>query len=197
MNISDEQCLQQVEAQMDRVFTLEDLRVLFRHHTDSGLYKLIQKLERQGSLVKMMRGIYARPEADLKRVCQRMLPEAYLSCGTALAKHLLIGSIPRKQVYAVRVGRPRTYQTPLGRVHVFSIKPSLYFGFQIEEGLRYADPEKAYLDAWYFRFKGARLSFDPSVDVAFADLNPHRLREYLSAYNARFVHYINRNGGLG
>lgn len=196
MNITVEQSLQQVENQIDKVFTLDDLRVLFHTYSDSGLYKLIQKLERQGGLLKIMRGIYVRPNADLNRICQRIVPEAYLSCGTALAKHLLISSIPQKKVYAVRVGSPKTYSTPLGKVRVFSIKPELYFGFSVERGMKIADPEKAYLDAWYFQFKGAKLSFDPSEDVAFEDLNRSRLSQYLEAYDTRFVTYFKSKGGI-
>jgi len=197
MDISIEQSLQHVEDRIDRVFTLDDLRVLFHTYSDSGLYKLIQKLERQGSLLKVMRGAYARPNADLRRICQRIVPEAYLSCGTVLAKHLLIGSIPQKQVYAVRAGRPKTYSTPMGQVRVFSIKPELYFGFSVVDGLKIADAEKAYLDAWYFQFKGTKLSFDPSEDVAIEDLNRNRLRRYLAAYDSRFVTYFKTNGGMG
>lgn len=195
MNVSIEQSLQQVENQINRVFTLDDLRVLFAAYSDSGLFKVIQKLERQGGLQKIMRGLYARPGADLLRICQQIAPEAYISCGTALAKHLLIGSIPKKQVYAVRVGSPKTYRTPAGQVRVFSIKPELCFGFSIVDGIKLADPEKAYLDAWYFQFKGATLSFDPGEDVFPEDLNRSRLQKYLAAYDARFVTYFKSNGG--
>lgn len=197
MNITSEKKLLNADEQVNKVYTLDDLRILYHEYSDSGLYKLIQRLESQGSLLKLTRGYYASPGADLKRVCHRVHPEAYLTCTTSLAKHLLIGSIPQKQVYAARVGRPRKYETPLGRLTVFSIKPELCFGFALEEGLRMADPEKAYLDAWYFTLKGARFSFDPASDVAVEDLNRTRLEEYLSAYDRRFIQYFKNQGGLG
>jgi hypothetical protein len=188
--------LAQIAPDVNQVYTLEDLRVLFGEYSDSGLYKLVNKFISQGVLTKMVRGVYAGEGAQLFRVCQRLHPEAYFTCTTALAKHLLIGSIPQNQVYAARVGRPRRYQTPLGAVNVFSLKPELYFGFAIEEGLRIAEPEKAYLDAWYFTFKGAKFSFDLSTDVACEDLDFKRLNEYLSKYDRRFIQYFKNKAGL-
>lgn len=197
MNMTKEQKLLSVSDQVNQVFTLDDLRILYGEYSDSGLYKLIQKLEAQGTLQKVMRGLYASAGADLKRISQRVHPEAYLTCTTSLAKHLLIGTIPQKQVYAARVGRPRKYFTPFGVINILSLKPELNFGYIIEEGLRIADPEKAYLDAWYFTMKGNTFSFDLSSDVAVEDLNRTRLRAYLSAYDRRFIQYFKNHGGLG
>ncbi|MCC5848646.1 MAG: hypothetical protein JJU29_11170 [Verrucomicrobia bacterium] len=194
--MTNEKRLTQIAPDVNQVYTLDDLRVLYGEYSDSGLYKLVNKFISRGILTKMVRGVYAGEGADLFRVCQRLHPEAYLTCATALAKHLLIGSIPQKQVYAARVGRPRRYQTPLGAVNVFSLKPELYFGFKIEEGLRIAEPEKAYLDAWYFTFKGAKFSFDLCSDVAREDLNRKRLDAYLALYDRRFVHFFRNKGGL-
>ncbi len=196
MNISDEQKIETLAAEMDQVFSLGDLRVLFHENTDAGLYKRLNRLEARGFLVKIIRGYYARPAARLERICQRVQPDACLTAGTVLARELLIGTVPARSVQAIRVGRPRTYETPFGNVRILSVKPTLYSGFAVEDGLRYALPEKAFLDACYFTYKGHRFPFDPATDVDMSRLDAGRLRGFLPFYDRRFLRFYERIWGL-
>jgi hypothetical protein len=55
--------------------------------------------------------------------------------------------------------------------------------------MRRALPEKAYLDAWYFQYKGRRLPFDLLEDVDRERLDADRLAALLADYEIRFQSY--------
>lgn len=176
--------------QLDGVFTLPDLRVLFYRNSDIAIYKRLEVLVREGSLVKIKPGIYALPTASLVAISQRLLPRSYISTGTVLAEALVIGSIPARRVQAVKVGRPRVYRSSMGIIEHLSIKPGLFFGYESRNGALYATPEKAFLDVCYFLSKGRRFSFDPLEDVNLDVLDRARLDEYLKRYDRKFISFF-------
>ena len=85
----------------------------------------------------------------------------------------------------------------LGTLEYLSIAPKLFFGFEPVDGIRRATPEKAYLDACYFTFKGRSLSFDIDTDVDRSRLNAGLIEAYLTKYDQRFVTYYRRVVGDG
>lgn len=180
---------------LDGVLTLSDLKVLFAGLSEPGLFKKLNVLTREGVLIKVKRGLYARPSATLEDVSQRIEPQSYLTAGTAMAKAMLIGSIPARRVTAAKVGRPRAYVCALGAIRHLSLKTELFFGFERAGNLYVATPEKAFLDTCYFQFKGHRFSFDPDTDVDIGVLDGLRLREYLAAYDRRFIAYFTKIWG--
>jgi hypothetical protein len=193
MNLADYQKFMAVSASMDGVFTLADFRVLYGSDSAATRFRKLEDLVEAGELLRVKKGLYARPDADLRRISQRIAPDSYLSLGTVLAAEGLIGSIPARRVWAVRVGRPRSYDCTLGRIEHLSIAPGLCVGWTLREGLKWADPEKAYLDAWYFSYKGRNLSFDLLEDVDRDRLDAEKLAAYVSVYDRRFqVYYRNQ-----
>ena len=110
-----------------------------------------------------------------------------------MSRHLLIGSVPARRLQAVKVGVPRTYSCALGEIEHLSIAPRLYFGFTVENGIRLATPEKAWLDACYYRFKGRAFSFDLDTDVNREKLDEALIFKYLAEYDSRFRAYYDRN----
>ncbi len=109
MNAKDWQLLETHLPALDGILTLPDLKVLFARLGEPGLFKKLNVLTREGVLIKVKRGLYARPSASLEAISQRIEPRSYLTAGTALAKAMLIGSIPARRVTAAKVGRPRAY----------------------------------------------------------------------------------------
>lgn len=187
MNFMDWKLLERHSAAQDDILALSDLKVLFGALGDPGLFKKLAALTREGALIRVKRGLYARPSASLEAISQRIEPRSYLTAGTALAKAMLIGSVPSRRVTAVKIGHPRTYVCALGEIRHLSLKPELFFGFEQMGNQHVATPEKAFLDACYFRFKGHRFSFDLDTDVDTAALKKSRLADYLRAYDRRFV----------
>lgn len=183
-------------AQVDGILTMPDIRVLLSGLGEDGILKRLRALVREGILVKVKAGVYALPTASLEAISQRLARNSYVSTGTVLARSVLIGSIPSRRVQAVKVGRPRTYRCALGIVEHLSVKEDLFFGYEERDGVLYATPEKAFLDVCYFVSKGRRFSFDPVADVNLTDLDPKRIREYLRAYDRRFVSFFDARWSL-
>ncbi len=193
MNTDGQERLGKWADEFGGVFTLGDLRVLNGELSDAGIYKKVERWVANGILMKVKRGLYALPSASLAAISARIEPAAYVSAGTALSRHLLIGSVPARRLQAVKVGVPRKYSCPLGDVEHLSISPRLFFGFTVENGIRMATPEKAWLDTCYYAYKGRAFSFDLDTDVDRAKLNDARVAEYLAAYDSRFRAYYDRN----
>ena len=195
MKYIDTQKILQWSRDLDGVFSMSDLKVLFGEVTESALYKKLNSLIEEKFLVKVIRGLYATPEASLEVISNRLNPSSYISMGTILAKNIIIGSVPSKKVQAVKVGRPRVYECALGTIEHLSIAPGLFCGFKIINGIKYADSEKAFLDACYFFYKGRQFSFDLDSDINKEALNSLLILTYLKKYDTRFVSFFKRSWG--
>lgn len=186
--VTDEQLLQPLTALQRGVLSKADLQTLLAERHPAAFARRVRGLHRTGALRRFVRGWYVTPDFDLATLSQRLAPGSYVSFGTVLARQLLIGSTPERQMMAAKVGRTRTYAA-LGVeiVHV-GIAPHLDFGHRAVEGVNYADAEKAVLDVLYFHLRGRRYVFDVYSDIAFDKLDMGRVRDYLERYrNPRFV----------
>lgn len=192
MKYQDAQKIIQWASDLDGVFSMSDLKVLFSETTEPTLYKKLNGLIRQQLLVKVLRGLYATPGTPLDVISNRINPDSYVSTGTILARNMVIGSVPKRKLQAVKVGRPRTYTFELGTIEHLSIAPALFCGFNVKNGIKVAEPEKAFLDACYFFYKGKRFSFDLDTDVNQEALNPERIKAYLQKYDPKFVSFFRR-----
>ncbi len=195
MDVAIHQAVERWAGELGGVFTLADLRMILGDRTEAAMYKRLSGLVDAGSLIKVKRGIYATPGASLSSISHRIDPTAYISTGTILARHALIGSIPARRVQAVKTGRPRIYRCALGIIEHLSMIPRLHFGFTTVDGIPCATPEKAFLDVCYYTYRGKRFSFDPASDVSVSDLDRKILTGYLTCYDKRFVNYFNRIWG--
>jgi hypothetical protein len=181
------------KEELDGVFTLPDLKVLLREKSEATLYRTIAGLVETGALIKVIRGIYATPEAELPTISSRIEPKSYISTGTVLAKKALIGSIPGRRVQAVKTGRPRTYRCELGTIEHLSLSPKMFFGYEARDGMLWATPEKAFLDVCYFTYRGKQFSFDPGTDVDIERLDFDVIDKYLEVYDPRFSDFFKQN----
>ena len=192
MKAADLQLIDRLTDDLGGVFALSDLKVLFGAQTEASLYKKLQSCIGEGVLIKVKRGFYARPDASLRTVSARICPNSYVSLGTVLADSAIIGSVPGRRVQAVKVGVPRRFTCSLGTIEFLSITPRLFFGVSLVDGIGLATPEKAFLDACYFTFKGRKLSFDIDTDVDRSRLDSGVLEQYLTEYDSRFVAFYRR-----
>jgi predicted transcriptional regulator of viral defense system len=115
--------------------------------------KLLARLAASGHVARLGRGRWGFKD----RIDPFALPEyltepypSYVSLQSALYHHGLISQIP-SVVYAVSLGRTKTYGTPLGTVSVHHIQPSFFFGYTParKSGGKIATPEKALIDFLY------------------------------------------------
>ena len=114
---------------------------------------LLARLAAAGPLVRLRRGVWARPD----KIDPLALPEfltaplpAYVSLQSALYLHGIISQVP-SVTYAVTLARTRRYATALGVVSLHHVQPAFFFGFETQgdAGGRLATPEKALVDFLY------------------------------------------------
>ena len=169
------------------VYSTSDLAVLLERPHPSRLTEAIDLLIRQGVLLRLRRGLFVdrlhgyRPDvAGL-----RWVAPSYLSAETALDRHRLCqtGILPFTYVTTRLISRRALAARSLeGHQFVYRrLAPHLFFGFQPDDGLLLAEPEKAVLDFLYFWYKKQRSVLAPQ-DIDFAALDSARYRRYVRAY---------------
>lgn len=177
--------------ELDGVFTLQDLEVLFKDYSRSAFYRVLNKLISAGELISIKRGFFATKDAELSAICSRIYPQSYISTGTVLSQDMIIGSIPARKIQAIKKGVPKVFKTALGTIEYLSINSRLFFGFERKGNANWATPEKAFLDACYFYYKGKKFSFDLIKDVNTDLLDFRTIDSYLKNYNKRFITFFN------
>lgn len=183
--------IQEWAPKMNGVFTCNDLRILLNQQNDVILHRQIKNLEEGGVLRRFKKGFYTVKEFDPKVLACRMYPDAYISLGSILAEKLLIGSVPAKTTYAVKTGRARMFSGSGMTISYFGISPGLLFGYSVDNGVRRATAEKAFLDTLYFHQKGRRFSFDFYTDVDTTRLDIKLIKSWLPKYkNGRFISFV-------
>jgi hypothetical protein len=194
--LSDARTLRRLAEAQRGVFSKADLQTAFGDRHPLGFVRRVNSLLAAGDLERFTRGWYVVEGFDPVTLSQRIAPSSYVSFATVLARALMIGPSPRNRVMAAKVGRTRTYAAlGIEIVHV-GIAPHLNFGHALENGIRFANSEKAALDVLYFHLRGRRFPFDVYSDVAYDNLDAERLRSYLHRYrNEKFVAFA--RGVLG
>lgn len=184
----DVQRLESVRARQRGVFSKADLQVLLGERHSAAFKRRVQALARAGALRRFVRGMYVAREFDVPTLSQRLAEDSYVSFGTVLARHLVIGTRPERQLIAARTGRNHVYRgLGIEVVHVH-IAEHLDFGHTVEQGVRWADAEKAVLDTLYFHLRGRRYPFDVFSDLDVTRLDVERLETYLARFrNPKFV----------
>jgi hypothetical protein len=182
-----------VSSGLRGVFSLSDLRNLLKARSRDVFYRSVNALQEAGVLVRFSRGFYVTEGFDPMVLSQRICPASYVSFGSILARHLIIGSVPTYRVRAAKPGPTRVYSNGQYRIEHLRLKPGLCFGYETVEGIRLALPEKALLDTLYFYKQGTRFSFDIYTDIDFGRLDKKTLAEFLTRYrNPVFKDFVRR-----
>ncbi len=173
------------------VFSVFDIKNLLRESKPALIYKHIAQLEKQKILTRFTRGYYVTPDFSLEVLSQRVCPQSYISCGNVLAKNLVIGSIPAKTITAIKIGKNKIYKSPIGTLVYFGIAPHLFFGFETQKGISFANKEKAFLDTLYFYQRGHKFSFNIFQDINIKSLDVKTIQRYLKFYkNPKVVKFV-------
>lgn len=198
--IGDIKIIEKFREDMRGVFTLSDLKGILPCEHPNTLYRAITNLEKNGILKRLSRGIYVADKFDLPAVSQKICPSSYISFETVLAKHLIIGTVPKYEVKAIKVGKRREYKSDFGNILQLGIARHLYFGFETVGGINFADKEKALLDTLYFYCKGLKFFFDIYSDMNLSVIDRKKINEYLTRYkNPKFLKFVAqffKTGGL-
>ena len=101
---------------------------------------------------------------DMSRIAGSLYYPAYLSFESALARYGILSQIPHSLTFATT--RP-SKRIIIGNSEAeFShLKPSLYFGYTLMNGIDVAEPEKALIDELYLVSRGMRQISIPELDL--------------------------------
>lgn len=164
------------------VLTTADFANLIGESDPLRVNSKLQAFLKARILKRFIKGIYLGEKFSSELLVQKLYPESYLSLGTALARSLIIGSIPEKTFYAVKPGRSRIFDNGELRIQFFSISKALFFGWIQNGASRIATPEKAFLDLLYYYQKGFQPSFHIYSDLNIQLLNQEKIFEFLEQY---------------
>ena len=117
---------------------------------------LIHRIKKQGYIESVRRGLYKLADEHIPEVylANKIYEPSYISLEFALSYH---GIIPETvyEITSITTKATRRFET-LGREYSYRrIKKAAFTGYTIEKqkglGFRIADPEKAFVDALYYR----------------------------------------------
>lgn len=190
--------IQTLGIQQRGVLTTRDLEILFKTSNRQLLKNRILPFLEKEVLIRFSRGYYIAPKIlpkieILAALSQRIRPNSIISLGTILSKNRIIGTDPANTIYAVKIGTTRRYENDkFGTIIHFGFGKisdrSMYdFGYTLENGIRYADPERALLDTLYFYQRGNKFFFNIYEDIDVSTINKTKYFKYLKKYsNSRF-----------
>ena len=186
--VADFRLVGRLSSEQRGVFSKSDLQTALGERHPAAFVRRLDALEKQGVLRRFVRGWYVAESFDLPTLSQRIAPASSVSFGHVLARELLVGTAPVRQVMGTKIGRTRTYRGLGCEVVHLGIAAHLDFGHRTIDGVRYSDPEKAVLDVLYFHLRGQKYAFDLYSDVRFDRVDTARILSYLTRYrNPKFV----------
>ena len=184
--------LKEIASEMGYVFSKEDLAHLFTNQDNTTLDARLRKMISNGYLKRAMRGYFYTEGAALEDLALKIYPEGYLSLGTALCYHQMIGTSPR-WLCNMMTTRPKgkIIKTDIGTISMSCHQPEQHFGMINMNGRRYANKEKAFIDTCYFYLRGKKFPFNINSDIDISSLEQKRLEGYLSSYkNSKFISFV-------
>ena len=169
------------------VFSLLELGALFDISNQQSLWIAARRFEAAGLLKRYCRGIYVARDFDPQVLSAKVRTDSYISFGSALAYHRLIGTESPFLVSCVVPSRASEFAGEVNLSYA-RISKELYFGMvPLENGAKMADAEKAVLDTLYFYQHKKVFYFNVFQDIDFAALSKERVDMYLERYvNPRF-----------
>ena len=169
------------------VFSLSELSSLFDISSQQTLWTAVRQFESAGLLKRYCRGIYVAQEFDPLVLSAKVRSDSYITFGSALAYHKLIGTESPFLVSCVVPSRASEYAGGVN-LSYSRMSKNLFFGTTtLENGVRMADAEKSVLDTLYFYLHKKNFYFNIFQDINFSVLSKEKVETYLEKYaNPKF-----------
>lgn len=131
------------------VFDVRDVKALFPDEVET-INTSLKRLKDAGIIVPVTRALYRLADVtfEIEKVATTVLYPSYISFESALSKYGIIN----QGLYELTLATTRhSKRLRIGGVtcEYSQIKPKLYFGFNLLNGIYIAEPEKAFLDTLY------------------------------------------------
>jgi predicted transcriptional regulator of viral defense system len=144
-----------IKARKLGLFSASDVRALFGVSAVAATFALY-RYARRGIIVRVKRGLYALADAvppDLY-IANQLYGPSYVSCEFALSYHRVIPETVY-EITSVSTKATRRFEA-IGTTYSYrGIKKSAFTGYEVMQqrgfAFRIADPEKAFVDALYYR----------------------------------------------
>jgi predicted transcriptional regulator of viral defense system len=184
--------LQGFAPSLGGVFSLSDIKTVFRNKSAEQTSKILTMLDEGGILKRFMRGFYYMPDNfDVCVLSQKICPKSVISFEKALSDNALIDPIPVFEVSAIKSGPTRVYKDEAYTIRHYSISTDLIFGFEYRNAIAFADSEKALIDLLYFYQKGRKPLVNLKSGIEYGRINQKKIITYLDRYrNPRFVSFV-------
>ena len=101
---TDEALVTRLLAQQRGVLSKADLQTALAETHPAAFTRRAAALERSGALRRFARGWYVGEAFDLPTLSQRLAPDSCVTCHTVLARELIIGPRPERQLIATKPG---------------------------------------------------------------------------------------------
>lgn len=170
-----------------KLFRLSDLTQLI-DEPQASLCVQLTRLTNAHLLTRVAQGWYANPFStpSAEEVAMVLRVPSYLSLEYALSRHGVL-SQRAYTLTLVTTRAPYTFQKEHHRYEYHQISPSLFWGYDEEQGVLVGTPEKALLDLLYLRgvrtkditLQGFRSLLD---DMELELLHRQRLQDYASRF---------------
>jgi hypothetical protein len=180
------------------VYATSDLAVLLDRSHPSRLTEATRLLIREGVLLRVRRGLYVDRLHGYRQeiVGLRWVAPSYLSTETALDRHGLCetGILALTYVTTRLISRREdAVRTLEGHRFIYRhLAGHMFLGYEPQDGILLARPEKAVLDFLFFVYKKQRSVISPA-DIDFSGLDSSRYLRFLAVYRqAGFKDYALR-----
>lgn len=177
------------------VFSLTDIKKLgITFHR-----RRLNEWQDKGYIKKVIKGCYVFSDLELEEkaifeIANRIYVPSYISLEMALSYYNLI---PETVYTLTSISTRKTYtlDTPLAKFIYRSIKPQLFFGYELIEykgkSFKIASPEKAVLDYFYFhpelKNNGDFAEIRMNKDIFFEVINEKKLKIFLKKFPQKIL----------
>ncbi len=157
-------------------FTIFDLEKILKAKKDS-LYVTLNRLVKSGVLIRLKRGVYQPEfkEPELEKTAGELYYPSYLSFESALSRYGILSQIPYSLVFATTKKSKKIYLMDR-EIEYRQIKKDYFFGYELNNGIYIAEPEKALLDQIYMISRG-KVSNDLS-ELSLVNLKKNKFMQY-------------------
>ena len=187
--------LQSLAQDGQKLLTFEALRQMIGLN-EGAMRKAVRRLQQKGLIVRLGRHLYANGLArpSLEEVAMVLGRPAYVSFESALAQAGVLSQMPLTLTCA-SAARSGYHSTPLGDISFHRLRVDLFFGYHLQDGVAWADPEMALLDWVYLSLKTR--GGPPALDELEGEpIDRKRLDEWAGHYPRSVVRVLSGKRGL-
>jgi predicted transcriptional regulator of viral defense system len=172
-----------------KLLSFQALRHMMGLH-EATTRKALRRLEKKGFVLRLGRQLYANGLArpQLEEVAMVLGRPTYVSFESALAQAGVLSQMPLTLTCASTT-RSGLRSTPLGDITFHHLRVDLFFGYHLQDGVAWADAEKALLDWIYLSLK-TQGNAPPLDELDSEPLDRERLEEWAAHYPRSVVRVV-------